>query len=271
MTYFKKFTDFCSGFAAFTALIYLFRRFMTFKFEDAEIGFVEKIKLFFSHTAQLEHYMLLLLVVAFIVSVICGRIFARLPFIAIVFCIPPLLISVDMVHAGLIKEYPMLYIVLSAVATVGAVTDCVCADRRDGKHRCSHAGNTVSIMFSLFSLYIARKGAELSLVTDEADVLSLTRFEAEIYSALENTDMRFFYVLAVVYAILALIGFIIYDVYFIDACLALAPTAYLIYQWNAGGLTAHAEVITAFAITVFAVRLIPAISCKAQYKNRCKI
>lgn len=271
MTYFKKFTDFCSGFAAFTALIYLFRRFMTFKFENTELGFIDKIKLFLSRTAQLEYYMMLCLAIALAVSVICGRIFARLPFIATVFCVPPLLMSVDMVQAGLIKEYPMLYVILCAVAVIGAVVDCICADRADGKHRCSHAGNTVTVMLSVFCLYIARKSAVLSLVTDEEELLSLTRFETEIYRASCDVDMRFFYVLAAVYAVLALIGFILYDIYFVNACLAIAPAIYLIYQWNAGGLAVHAEVLTTFAVTVCIVRLLPAISCKAQYKNKTNV
>lgn len=268
MTYFKKFTDFCSGFAAFTALIYLFRRFMTFKFEDAELGIIDKMKLFLSRTAQPEYYMMFMLAITLIISVIGGRVFARLPFIAAVFCVPPLLMSVDMVYSELIKEYPMLYIILCAAAVVGAVVDCMCADRTDGKHRCSHTGNAVTLMFSVFCLYVARKSMELSSLVDEADLLSLTRLESEIYRASGEFEMRFFYVLAATYAVLALIGFILYDIYFVNACLSLAPAGYLIYQWGAGGLTVHAEILVTFAVTVCAIRLIPAISCKAQYKSR---
>ena len=38
MGYFKRFTDFCSGFSAFTAIMFLFRRYMTYKFAEDELG-----------------------------------------------------------------------------------------------------------------------------------------------------------------------------------------------------------------------------------------
>ena len=37
MSYFKKFGDFCSGFACFSAIIYLFRQYMMFDAKDAEL------------------------------------------------------------------------------------------------------------------------------------------------------------------------------------------------------------------------------------------
>ena len=48
MGYFKRFTDFCSGFSAFTAIMFLFRRYMTYKFEDDVLGIREKLKIFFA-------------------------------------------------------------------------------------------------------------------------------------------------------------------------------------------------------------------------------
>ena len=154
MSYFKKFGDFCSGFSAFTALIYLFRQFMTFDFGEETLGMIEKLKLFFSKTAQFQNYCMLVLATTFVLSVIGGRVFAKLPYLAIVFCLPPIGVSIYMIRAELISEYPMLYAILGVVALISATVDCITADRRDGGRRCAYAGDVTSLCFSAFCFFV---------------------------------------------------------------------------------------------------------------------
>lgn len=265
MGYFKKFSDFCSGFAAFTALIYLFRQYMSHSFEDLEGGMTEKIKLFFSQTDNIRNHTMLILALTFTLSVIGGRLLARFPHVSVIFCIPPLLLTADMIRSSLIDEYPMLYAVLAVIAVVGCVAECVARDREDGKKRSAHIGNIVSLMLAAFCFFVARMSDALLTLEDSA---GLNSFEYEIFRYSQDMDMKVFYIFAAVYALLAVIGFILSDIYFIDAFLALPPMIALIYLWGAECLTVHSELLTVFSVTVFAVRAIPAISGRAIYKTK---
>ena len=104
MGYFKRFTDFCSGFSAFTAIMFLFRRYMTYKFEDDVLGIREKLKIFFAEDINEKNHWMLLLAIVFILSVIGGRVLSRYPHLATVFTVPPLLVSLHMVKAELIED-----------------------------------------------------------------------------------------------------------------------------------------------------------------------
>lgn len=268
MGYFKRFTDFCSGFSAFTAIMFLFRRYMTYKFEDDVLGIREKLKIFFAEDINEKNHWMLLLAIVFILSVIGGRVLSRYPHLATVFTVPPLLVSVDMVKAELIEEYPMLYVILAAVAVLGGVVDCMLLDRDDGKHRSAYSCFAIGLMFSAFLLYVARRSVSLAEVDTTA--VELGRFDKEIFMESANADMKVFYVFAAVYAVLAILCTVLADVYFLDGLLALPPTVALIYNWGAGKLTVHAEMVVTFAVVYLAVCAVPAISGKAFYRQKPK-
>ena len=266
MTYFKKFGDFCSGFAAFTALIYLFRRFMSYDFGEEPLGMLEKIKMFFDKMQNINYHLLLILALTFVVSVIAGRVLARLPYVTVLFCLPPLLVTVYMLRASLIEEYPMLYAIFGIIALVSAVVDCLFADRRDGKHRCAYAADAVSLAFVGFCLFVARRYRQLSLLTED-EVRLLGPFDTEILQCGAETGMKIFYVLAVAYVVLTVISLLLTDVYFIDAALALVPVVFLIYYWGADKIAVHPEVVVTFALAVLLARIIPTFAGKAKMKN----
>lgn len=269
MSYFKKFADFCSGFSAFTAVMYLFGKYMMFDFGEEELGMKDKLGVFFSKMISVQNHMMLILAIAFIVSVIAGRIFARLPYVAVIFVVPPMLLSVDMIKAELIEEYPMLYVILGAVAVIGGAFDCIFRDRDDRKHRSAYASAAVGAMFSAFCFFVARKSVALSGL-DETAALELDRFDHEIFAESANMDMKLFYVFAAVYALLAVICLFLADVYFIGALLAIPPAVSLIYMWGAGKLTVQPEMLVTFSLIYLAMCVIPAVSGKAFYKQKPK-
>ncbi|MBO7310456.1 MAG: hypothetical protein J6U86_03585 [Clostridia bacterium] len=262
MSYFKRFGDFCSGFAAFAGVIYLISRFISADYGEEPLTLVEKIKLFFDKDMLPMYYLMMILTVSFLLSVVFGRIFARASFISIFFCIPPVIISVCFHTMQVIEERPMLYIVLSLVAFVSAVVDCILSDRANGKHRAAYAGSVVSLAFSAYCILLARKYSELVAVSGDEEYVMWV-FESHLLKGGTDIDVKMLYVLAAVYASLAVISFILRDIYFIDAVLAIPPAVYLIYTWGAGRLLVIPETIVTFAVLVFVARIVPAISSRA--------
>ena len=225
--------------------------------------------MFFSESTNVQNHMMLVLATVFAISIIGGRVFARLPYIAVIFSVPPMLLTVDMIKAELIEEYPMLYAILGALAVLGGVVDCILRDRDDKKHRSAYACCAVGLAFSVFCLYVARKSVSLTGL-DESSVLELDRFDYEIFTESANMDMKLFYILAAVYAVLAVLSVVLADIYFIDGLLSVPPTVALIYMWGAGKISVHPEMLVTFAIIYLAVCAVPAISGKAFYRQRTK-
>ncbi len=268
MSYFKKFTDFCSGFAAFTAVMYLFRGYMKFDF-DAELGLTDKLKLFFSRATSEQNRMLAFLAILFLLSAVCGRIFKRLPYISEAFCIFPLLLTMDMLKAGLIAEYPMLYVIFGIIGVVGAAADCLLRDRQDGKHRSAYACAVSGAVTSAFCCYVIYKSNELAeLGLDMSQAFELNRFDYEIYGKMPDMNIKIFYAAAIAYAMLAVLCLVLSDIYFISAVLSVPPAAALIYLWGADKLTVHSEIAVTLGVIYFVVCIIPAIFGRARCKTQ---
>ncbi len=267
MSYFKKFGDFCSGFAAFTGIIFLLSRFMSSYFGEEPIGMLEKLKMFFDKKLYPDYHLMTCLIISLIASVVFGRLLARLPYIAVLFCIPPVIITVCMYKMSIIAEYPMLYVVLTVVAFITAVADCIWADKKDGKHRGAYAGDVVSLFFSAFCIWTARKYSALSVL--EADPENPhSFFENHMLEGGTDIELKLLYALAVLYAVLAVVSFILRDIYFIDAVLVVPPAIFLIYMWGAGKLLLLPEAIVTLALLTALVRIIPAISSRAGNQKK---
>ena len=280
MSYFRKFSDFCSGFSAFMALIYLFRQFMTYSFPEEEVeGMKDKLKLFFSKDSEYDNLLLLILAGFFVLSVVAGRVFARYPHISLVFTVPPIVMTADMIKAEYIKEYPLLYAVFGCIAVAGGIYECVRRDRLDGKKRSAFGGNLVSLSSAAFCYWIYSKvdrltelaEADMSSIPEE-DAVEISRFDQHIQLEMENMDMRVFMGFAVTFAVLVLISLLLSDIYFIHGILAAVPMFAAMYMWSAGNLTVHPELLVTFTVINFAVRAVPAVSgvAKQRYKEKEK-
>ena len=270
MGYFKRFSDFCSGFAAFTVLIYLFRQFMVFKPVGDEVGTVEKIKMFLSRTQSLERHLLFVLALMLAVSVLAGWIFKRIPFVSCVFTLPPLAFTVDLIKAEYIDEYPLLILLLCIIAFLGGAIECIRRDREDGRHRAAWLADIVSAGTAALLWYICKNADKLAEFSEE-EAMELNYFDYAIYQYSADMNLKILENFAIALVVFVVISLVLSDVYFIDAVLAAVPAVAFVYLWGAEKLAVHPEIIVTFALANFAARVIPAISGKATHSHRRKI
>ena len=80
-------------------------------------------------------------------------------------------------------------------------------------------------------------------------------------------QIKILYALAIIYIVLALISFILRDIYFIDALLSVPTVVFLVYMWGSQRFTLLPEIFVTLAFAVALVRLIPALSCRANHKK----
>ncbi len=279
MSYFKKFGDFCSGFTCFIILIYLFRTFMRFKPTEEEVGLVGRLKEFFALDSGYDKRLAAVLVIMLALSVAVGMLFKRLPYICAVFSLPPLLLTVDMVKSEYIKDYPVLCLLLLGIAFVACVLECVRLDRVDGRRRTCLCGALISGGFAVYLWWLYDKTQKLLASETELEKIAeqtaelgekadkFAKFNSEILFGTENMDIKILATFAAVYAVLALVGLLLKDIYFVDAALVLAPTVAIIYFWGAEKITFHEEVIVTFSVAVLAARIIPAFSGCARTRG----
>ncbi len=276
MRYFKKFGDFCSGFACFAIVIYLFRKFMTFEpkveetvegAEAVELGLLEKLSQFLSRETALDRYLLLLLAVMLCLSVLGSVIFKRIPYVSVIFALPPVLLTFDMIKSRRIEEYPLLILLLTCLAFVSCLYECIRRDRADGGCRIGMAGDALCLFFGGFLLYLRNKINVLSEI-ESGDAILLDHFDLEIHGGLEGADPKLLFNLAAVYFVLVLVRIILRDIYFIDLILVLPATVAVVYFWNAGAFTFHGELITVFAVAVLCARLSAMLGGRARVKGK---
>lgn len=267
MRYFKRFGDFCSGFSCFAALIWLFTEFMSSTFEE-ELAFKDKFKVFLEHNGNVERKLMLVLAAMLVISVIASVVFKRLPYVTLLFSVPTLMLSVDMVRDGYIEKYPMMYVLFCGVSVLSGVWECIAMDRCDGGHRAAYAGDVAALVASASAFFIWKRSEFLSC-PDLFYVVELNHFDLEIYGNLERMDMKIFLIFACAFVGLALVSLLLKDIYFIDAILSVVPFVATAYMWSAGKLTAHSELLVTAAAVCFAVRLISALSGSAYPKRTC--
>lgn len=265
MRYFKRFGDFCSGFACFAALICLFTEFMTNKFEDG-MGFKEKIKFFFEGSERVGYKLMLILATMLVISILASVVLKRIPYVTLLFSVPPLMLSVDMVKEEYIENYPMMYILFCGISVLSGVWECISMDRGDGGHRLAYAGDAVALVASA-SAFLIWKRVEAVSSMEDADILELNVFDLEIYENLESVDTKIFLILACSFLGVAVVSLLLKDIYFVDAILAAVPFAVTVYMWSAGKLTVHSELVFTASAVYFAVRLISALSGTAYPKH----
>ena len=257
MRYFKKFSDFCSGIAAFSGAVFLLLRFMNFDLKnlEEELGTVDKLKLYFSKTEYLDNYLMLLLVAFFSLSLVASCILPKLPSVSFFFTLPPLALAIDMFRAERIKSSPMMYVILALIATSGALLECLRRDRETGGRQGAIANSLASFLSGAFCFYVWYKQKTLfeSQIERSSD---LNFFDAEIHLGLENTNIKILLIFAIVYAVIAVLLLLLGSIYFIGPCLTLPPAAAAIYLWSTEKISAHAEVIVTLAAVAFVVSLV---------------
>ena len=269
MRYFKRFADFSTGFVLFMAAMHLFGAFMSSNFTEEELKMTEKLKMFFDKDAELGNFLTAVLIALLALSLIASCVLKRFPQIALVFAVPPLALILDMVEAGRIDKYPMLYVLFAAIAVLGALTEALRRDREDGRCRGAVGSALVSLLTAAYCFFIWYRWNKISALDGEA-ALELNFFDREIYTSAENMNMKSLLIFGAVYVAIAVVMLIFRDVYFVSTPLAAVPCVLLIYRWNAETLTVHPEVVVTLSVVTLCVSLVCMLSGKASIGKRPK-
>jgi len=259
MNYFRKFGDLCSAIGAVGALIFLFRQFMPFKPEGEDVATMEKLKQFFSKETGANNRLWLYLVLFFVLSAIVGRIFAKLPQLATVATLPPLLLLMDGIRGKVFNEYPMFYVCLAAVAFLSCAAECVMRDGEDSKRRAPIGADIVSLCGAALCAFIYYRHNEIK---DVENALELNFFDRQMFNEMETSNMEFILFLAIFFAVCAIVSLLLQDVYFIDAILALVPFISTVYMWYSDKHTAQAEMLITVSAALLIFRLMITFSKK---------
>ena len=225
------------------------------------MGFKEKLKDFIDGIGRTNNKLMLVLVIMLVISILASLVFRRIPFVTLLFSVPPLILSVDMVRAEQIKNYPMMYILLCGISVLSGVIECIYIDQRRGTHTSAFAGDIVALL-AAGSVGFIWKRAEIISAMESVDTSELNVFDYEVYKNLGSMDTKVFVTLAFAFIVMTVISLVLRDIYFIDAILAIVPLTVTAYMWSAGTLTMHSEIVVTVSAVYFVVRLIPALSGK---------
>ena len=264
MSNFRKFTEFCAGIAAFAAIMYVFRQFMSFDFEKIE-SFKEKLKYFFSTEPSKDYRPYILLALLFIVSISISLIFKRRPEIAFFFSALPLFYSLYLYDAGKIYERPMLFICLSIIEIIGNIYDSLMLSRKKKRSLSPSITAMISCFLPIFAcgimLWRLKKTAEISLG-------KLYPFDQILAIYSPEYDMSLLKKIAITYAVLLIISLVLRGVHFVNLALSCAPLGFILYKQAVGLLGPYDEIILAAAILCTATQLAVTLGDKSIYTRK---
>ncbi|MBO5939374.1 MAG: hypothetical protein J6Q82_07795 [Clostridia bacterium] len=257
MSYFKKFTNFCAGFAAFSALAYVFCKFMEYTPRDQEgelLGIKQKLRHFFDAKEVEEDYRLyLLLVGGLLLSIAIACLLKKIPSVSFATSLLPLSLVATMIADGNIADRPMLYLLLSGLHTAGALYECIRCDREKGSHQAHLAVNLATLLGSLGALFVWRSADKFFPVPNP----HYNYLEQKIYdSYLLKEDPSILLNLALPLLVTVLLSMLLREIYFLDAAIALVPLCLILPNYLEGEIPICAE----FLLTVVCVNLLARIA-----------
>ena len=245
MSYFKKFTDFCAGVAAFVAGVFFIRKYMVFKpkeppeslasistdtagetLEAVTEKFPGKLEQFLTPDSYNDYTLLLPLIFFLLLSALLGRVFARLPYVCFAISLVPATLIAYMYEHDMLKEQIGMFLILGALHVIGNFAECLIRDREDGRHRASIAAKISSAAGAFFCYYVMWQGAQ----TPPEDAKEIGHIQHRILFEMTEADVEIMTKLGAMFLILLAVSLILYNVYFIDAILALVPAIYVMYQ-----------------------------------------
>ena len=245
MSYFKKFTDFCAGVAAFVAGVFFIRKYMVFKpkeppeslasistdtagetLEAVTEKFPGKLEQFLTPDSYNDYTLLLPLIFFLLLSALLGRVFARLPYVCFAISLIPATLIAYMFEHDMLKEQIGMFLILGALHVIGNFAECLIRDREDGRHRASIAAKISSAAGAFFCYYVMWQGAQ----TPPEDAKEIGHIQHRILFEMTEADVEIMTKLGAMFLILLAVSLILYNVYFIDAILAPVPAIYVMYQ-----------------------------------------
>jgi len=202
---------------------------MTFKLPDAETD-AGKLKTFLSVDRPENYRGYVIMVALFVLSVLVGRIFERLPYVTLAVSLLPLYQTVNLFSTGKIEKFPILYLLFAILHTVGSVSHALVLDREDGKRRGFISANLLGAMMFAGGIWAWRRAEELLDYEDVFTVEGISKVELNLASAAVDGAHKFLWNIAVIVLVCVVISLILRDIYFIDAILAAVPLVYAVHK-----------------------------------------
>ncbi len=259
MTYFKRFTDFCAGFAAFSAGMYLFREFMEYTPKET-LSLLEKAKLFLSNEPRKDYAVYVGLVGLLLLSLLVSLALHRFPTVAFAVSVLPMLRIASMFAADTLYERPMLYFVLGGLHTLGCLVECVRRDREDRRRRSALAADLCGLVGIGVCVRILRVAPTVS----ELPYVELNFFEKRMYFSAAEAELSFFRALCILLAVGVLLRWLLRDLYYLDAAFSLVPLGYTIYHFYAKTIPFHGSMLFALTAVYALARIVIMLSCKPK-------
>ncbi len=257
MSLFKKFTDICAGTAAFLCAIFFIRKYMEF---EPEIGekLPGKLEQFLTPDASSDYRAVITLTVLLLISVAIGVIFRKLPYLCFGVSLIPASYLALMIDNGVLYNEIALVILLTLLHVIGNLVDCLAQDNEDGRHRLSISAKISSAMcafFCFYSIWIS-KG---DMPKDTNALTELTYIEKNMLLEAKPLDVEIISNLFWMFIVLLAVSLLLHNVYFIDAILAIVPTAYVIYANASGNLNVCSYLFLALTLICVGTHLMLAL------------
>ena len=233
MSYFKKFTDFCAGIAAFVAALFLLRHYMEFSPPNTEADAPSKFSQFLTDSATADYKMIISLVLLLTLSVVISIVFRKLPYVGFAFSIIPAAYIGFMFESNILYEQELLFLAASALHVIGNLVECIWRDKEDGSHRLFIASKLSFVIGALCCFYMVLKlSGDKPMLTKDTNT-----FENKLFYHNEPADINLILALGIMMAVFAVICILLYNVYFIDAILSLVSLGYVLVTFTFGKLT----------------------------------
>ena len=269
MSYFKKFTDFCAGIAAFVAGLFLLQKYMPFKPLETEPylnwlasdsksteGITEapsKLQQFFTPNLvnEFDYRLLLILIITLVISITIGIIFRKFPHVCFIASLFPIIVTTYAFAKDLLYTQEGLFIALTLLHAAGNLVECIIRDKEDGKHRLSIAAKSTSILPAALCLVMLNTWEKIPT----EDIREKIPIYKELAFDMTPENIEILEKLGWIYFGIFIISIILYNVYFIDTILTTVPLVYLIYLLYGGFLTIIPAVFAVLAAVCFATHL----------------
>ncbi len=243
MSTLKKFGDFFALFGAFAVGLSLLMDFMPFETLE-ETSFFGKIQAFFSSPETHTFYLLILFCMffgAFLLSKLLPK-WAPLHFVLSLLPVGWSFYLFDSDRLG--EERPTLTLILALMYAVCAFADCLIADRADGKARSIMATRMATALASLFAIFVFLRSCRV----DEIPAEEWNFFDRIIgESFADEVSFSAWWRIALMYALVTVIGLLLRDIFFAEALIGLIPFLFAMVQWNMGDLPAYGAALMALS------------------------
>ena len=260
MSYFKRFSDFCAGFAVFGALLHLIRNFITFM-KGEEISTLGKLKEFLSRANADDYRAYATIAVVLFVSLALGIALKKFPFVALTLSAAAMVVMIDLLQAQRIDERPMFYVFLTALHVVGCIFECVIRDREQTfkKLNCTLTAGVLTTFasgaLSLFTAYRLSEMKELYKTADleTLDITKLSSFDAQIFNLVKeasgkDVEATQLIILAVMFIVVIIVTMFMGEIFFVDLIFSAIPLISTAYCYSSGIFLPQADMIITLSL-----------------------